>query len=49
MFICANDGGAKQTVVRILDQLGWEAEDRADARVQAFEVTGAPVSVCCET
>lgn len=27
MFICGNDGGAKQEVTRILDQFGWESED----------------------
>jgi 8-hydroxy-5-deazaflavin:NADPH oxidoreductase len=27
MFICGNDVAAKQTVTRILDQFGWEAED----------------------
>jgi len=27
MFICGNDEAAKQTVVRILDQFGWEVAD----------------------
>jgi predicted dinucleotide-binding enzyme len=27
MFICGNDAAAKQTVVRLLDELGWDAED----------------------
>jgi hypothetical protein len=27
MFICGNDAAAKGTVVRILDQFGWETED----------------------
>lgn len=27
MFICGNDSGAKEQVVAILDQFGWEAED----------------------
>jgi predicted dinucleotide-binding enzyme len=27
MFICGNDAGSKQTVLRILDQFGWETED----------------------
>jgi 8-hydroxy-5-deazaflavin:NADPH oxidoreductase len=27
MFICGNDAAAKQTVARIVDQFGWEAED----------------------
>ena len=27
MFICGNDAEAKETVTRILDQFGWEAED----------------------
>jgi len=33
MFICGNDGNAKATVTRILDQFGWETADmgRAEA------------------
>lgn len=27
MFICGNDAEAKETVVHILDQFGWDAED----------------------
>ena len=27
MFICGNDGGAKQEVAGVLDQFGWEVED----------------------
>ena len=27
MFICGNNSGAKATVVRILDEFGWDAED----------------------
>lgn len=27
MFICGNDGGAKQDVMTILDQFGWETDD----------------------
>ena len=27
MFICGNDAAAKETVVKILDQFGWESED----------------------
>jgi hypothetical protein len=27
MFICGNDAAAKETVKRVLDQFGWEAED----------------------
>jgi len=27
MFICGNDDGAKQTVTRLLDQLGWDSAD----------------------
>jgi 8-hydroxy-5-deazaflavin:NADPH oxidoreductase len=31
MFICGNDGAAKQAVGRILDQFGWETEDMGGA------------------
>lgn len=31
MFICGNDAAAKETVARILDQFGWEAEDMGGA------------------
>jgi predicted dinucleotide-binding enzyme len=31
MFICGNDGPAKKTVARILDQFGWEAADMGPA------------------
>lgn len=31
MFICGNDEGAKQTVRRILDELGWETADMGGA------------------
>jgi predicted dinucleotide-binding enzyme len=31
MFICGNDAAARQTVARILDQFGWEAEDMGGA------------------
>lgn len=27
MFICGNDAGAKETVTRILDEIGWDAAD----------------------
>jgi predicted dinucleotide-binding enzyme len=27
MFICGNDAGAKETVTRLIEQLGWEIED----------------------
>jgi len=31
MFICGNDAAAKQTVGRVLDEFGWEAEDMGGA------------------
>jgi predicted dinucleotide-binding enzyme len=31
MFICGNDEGAKQTVSRVLDELGWETADMGGA------------------
>ncbi len=31
MFICGNDDAAKQTVVAILDQFGWEVADMGKA------------------
>jgi predicted dinucleotide-binding enzyme len=31
MFICGNDTGAKQFVVKVLDQFGWEVEDCGSA------------------
>jgi predicted dinucleotide-binding enzyme len=31
MFICGNDEAAKQTVGRLVDQLGWEVEDMGKA------------------
>ena len=31
MFICGDDGAAKQAVGRILDQFGWETEDMGGA------------------
>ncbi len=27
MFLCGNDEGAKETVVKILDEFGWDAAD----------------------
>jgi predicted dinucleotide-binding enzyme len=27
MFICGNDAHAKETIVRVLDEFGWDAED----------------------
>jgi 8-hydroxy-5-deazaflavin:NADPH oxidoreductase len=27
MFICGNDGAAKETVANILEAFGWQAED----------------------
>lgn len=31
MFICGNDGAAKKTVARLLDQFGWETADMGGA------------------
>ena len=31
MFICGNDGAAKEAVGRLLDQLGWESADMGSA------------------
>jgi predicted dinucleotide-binding enzyme len=31
MFICGNDAAAKNTVVRVLDEFGWESEDMGSA------------------
>jgi predicted dinucleotide-binding enzyme len=31
MFICGNDDAAKKSVVKILDQFGWETEDMGTA------------------
>ena len=31
MFICGNDGGAKKTVIRICEELGWETADMGAA------------------
>jgi predicted dinucleotide-binding enzyme len=31
MFVCGDDAGAKQQVVKLLDQLGWEVEDAGAA------------------
>jgi predicted dinucleotide-binding enzyme len=31
MFICGNDAAAKKTVVRVLDEFGWESEDMGTA------------------
>jgi 8-hydroxy-5-deazaflavin:NADPH oxidoreductase len=31
MFYCGNDAAAKATVARVLDQIGWEAEDMGGA------------------
>ena len=31
MFICGNDGGAKQEVTAILTEFGWETEDMGTA------------------
>ena len=31
MFICGNDAAAKKTVVRVLDEFGWESEDMGSA------------------
>ena len=31
MFICGEDSDAKQEVVQILDQFGWETEDMGGA------------------
>ncbi len=33
MFICGNSQAAKETVIGILDQFGWEAEDMGPAEV----------------
>jgi len=32
MFYCGNDGDAKATVARIIDQLGWEGADMGSAK-----------------
>jgi hypothetical protein len=31
MFICGNDEAAKQSVARVAEQFGWEAEDMGKA------------------
>ncbi len=31
MFICGNDAAAKQSVTKVLDQFGWDAEDMGTA------------------